>query len=226
MHEGINTDWIKPNADARYTLKNGKVFTRNDEVVTYIARNFEAYRGFSQFMHAARDILKKRPNAHIIAIGADGVSYGKSSENRAPLRHQLLKELPDLDRERLHFLGYIPHQEMINVLQISRAHIYLTYPFVLSWSFLEAMAAGPVMIASKTAPVLEVITHNENGLLVDFFNPQEIATTVCEVLSNTQKYEQLKVNANKFIKKYFSSSKLCQKQIDYLLSFIKKAEIK
>lgn len=122
-------------------------------------------------MRAAKLILKQRPAAQIIVIGGDKVSYGVPLADGRTFRQQMLSELgPDLDLERIHFLGRVKYNIFLRILQLSAAHIYLTVPFVLSWSMLEAMAAGCLVIGSRTPPVEEVIKDGHNGLLVDFFH--------------------------------------------------------
>jgi glycosyltransferase involved in cell wall biosynthesis len=156
-----------------------------DEVVTYVARNLEPYRGFHTFMRASAEILRRRPRARIVVVGGDEVSYGNPPASGRNYRETLLWELGSkLDLSRLHFLGRIPYDSYVKLLQVSAAHIYLTYPFVLSWSFLEAMACGCAMIGSDTPPVMEVLRDQENGLAVDFFNPFAIADKVDEVLDD------------------------------------------
>src|SRR5690606_38242295 len=145
-------------------------------------RNFEPYRGFPTFMQAAEILLKRHPDYHIIAVGADGVSYGKHPPKGTTYRRQWLEKLPHLDRDRLHFTGHVEYDDLLNLFRITRAHLYLTYPFVLSWSFLEAMACGAPVVASATAPVHEAVTHGETGLLADFFSPAAVADAVRELL--------------------------------------------
>lgn len=200
LHEGIDTNIAKPNPDASLTLTNGNTLTRGDEVVTYVARNLEPYRGFHSFMRSLPDILSRRPNAQILIVGGDETSYGSPLPKGETHRERMLSELGEsVDRSRVHFLGKVPYPIFLNVLQISSAHVYLTYPFVLSWSMLEAMASGCLMIGSRTAPVQEVIRDQENGLLVDFFSPQDIANRVVSVLEEPRAYSQLRENARRTI---------------------------
>ncbi|WP_155521015.1 glycosyltransferase, partial [Ralstonia solanacearum] len=114
-------------------------------------------------------------------------------------REKLLRENP-VDPNRVHFLGKVPYPIYQRVLQVSAAHVYLTYPFVLSWSMLEAMASGCVVIASRTAPVEEVLLHGENGLLVDFFEPKEIAESVLGSISSEEGYRLIRSSAQKTAK--------------------------
>ena len=156
-----------------------------DEVVTYVARNLEPYRGFPSFMRSLPATLGRRPNARVLIVGGNEVSYGRRLPDGRSYREQMLAELGDsIDLSRVHFLGRVPCPVFLKVLQVSRAHVYLTYPFVLSWSMLEAMAAECLVIGSRTAPVEEVIRDGDNGLLVDSFDPQAIADRVVAALAD------------------------------------------
>ena len=177
LHEGVDTELACPNPGARFTLPgSGKVLTRRDEVVTYVARNLEPYRGFHVFMRALPQLLRRRKNAQVVIVGADGVSYGAPPPPRSTFRDMMLQELgAKLDLTRVHFVGMLDYHAYLSLLQVSSAHVYLTYPFVLSWSFIEAMACGCLIIGSSTPPVLEVLRDGKNGLAVDFFKPRQLA---------------------------------------------------
>ena len=181
LHEGIDTTTVGPDPSARLDVDSGLTLSAQDEVVTYVARNLEPYRGFPSFMRALAILLKRRPRCHAVIVGGDGVSYGSRPVDGRSWREHLLEEV-DLDRSRAHFLGRVPYERYLKVLQVSRAHVYLSYPFVLSWSMLEAMAAGCLVVGSRTAPVEEVIEDGRNGFLADFFSPEEIAGRIAEAL--------------------------------------------
>ncbi len=182
QHEGIATEGLAPNASAALTTPNGVVLKAGDAVVTYAARNLEPYRGFHVFMRALERIQKADPSCHALIVGGDGVSYGKRPQGAANWREKMLAEL-SLDPARTHFLGRIPMARYVTVLQVSAAHVYLTYPFVLSWSLLEAMACGAPIVASDTAPVREVIRDGVNGRLVGFGDTDGVVRSVLELLS-------------------------------------------
>ncbi|MCB5189543.1 glycosyltransferase family 4 protein [Methylobacillus arboreus] len=192
IHEGINTDAARPDPTAWVKLGSGLTLTRTDEVITYAARNLEPYRGFHVFMRTLPEILRRRPNCHVLIVGGDEVSYGRKLPDGQSYRTKLLQEVPGIDLNRVHFLGKLPYQQYLRVLQVSSAHIYLTVPFVLSWSMLEAMSAGCLVIGSRTAPVEEVIHHEENGLLVDFFSSQQLADAVDRVLSASDQLQAMR----------------------------------
>ena len=211
-HEGIDTELVKPDPTARLSLPElGIDLTRDDEVVTYVARNLEPYRGFPQFMRSLSTILEQRPKARVLIVGGDEVSYGhKLPEGQTHKQHMLDELGSSLDLKRVHFLGKLPYSTYLKVLQVSRVHVYLTFPFVLSWSMLEAMSAGCLVVGSKTAPVEEMIWDGENGLLVDFFNPTEIAEHVIEVLAaGRDGYADIRQNARRTIVENYDLKTIC-----------------
>jgi glycosyltransferase involved in cell wall biosynthesis len=168
VHDGIDTDLVSP--------QNHK---NDEEIITYVARNLEPYRGFHVFMRAIPEIQKRRPKARIVIVGGDDVSYSAKLPPGESYRERLLRELDGkIDLSRVRFTGRIPYAQYLDLLRRSSVHVYLTYPFVLSWSLLEAMSAGCMVVGSRTPPVEEVIRDGENGLLVDFFSPEQIAERV------------------------------------------------
>jgi glycosyltransferase involved in cell wall biosynthesis len=172
IHDGIDTDLVRPDG------------AREAELVTYVARNLEPYRGFHTFMRAIPEIQKRRPNARIAIVGGDEVSYSPRLPEGQTYRERLLREIDGkADLSRVHFMGRIPYDRYLDVLRRSSVHVYLTYPFVLSWSLLEAMSAGCLVVGSRTPPVEEVIRDGENGLLVDFFSPADIAARIDQALA-------------------------------------------
>ncbi len=191
LFDGIDTESAAPNREARFRLPNGRVLAPGDEVVTYVARSLEPYRGFPSFMRALPAILRRRPSAQVVLVGGDEVSYGRPPPDGGTWRSVLQAEVP-LDAERVHFLGHVSRADYLRLLQVSAVHVYLTVPFVLSWSVLEAMSSGCLVVGSATPPVQEVIVHEENGLLVDFFSPAEIADRVVDALSAPERYAKLR----------------------------------
>ena len=195
-HEGVDTNAVRPNPSASFTLPGGMVLTRADEVVTYLARSLEPMRGFHIFLRAVPDILRARPNARVVIVGSEIPSYGANAPDGSDWKSFFLKPLlPELDLARVHFIERVPYGEFVSLLQISSVHVYLTYPFVLSWSLVEAMSAGCVLVASDTAPVGEVIEHGRNGLLASFHDSAEVAEAVIGVLRSPKTHARLGVAA-------------------------------
>jgi glycosyltransferase involved in cell wall biosynthesis len=201
IHEGIDTEAIRPDANAWVSL--GRVSSPcrpGDEVITFVNRNLEPYRGFHMFIRALPEILRQRPHARAVIVGGSEVSYGKRPPNGQSWRATLVREVADqLDVSRVHFVGKVPYSTYLQLLRVSAAHVYLSYPFVLSWSMLEAMASECLVIGSRTEPVMEALEHERNGLLVDFFSPAEIAATVIRALEEPEKYRELRRAARETI---------------------------
>jgi glycosyltransferase involved in cell wall biosynthesis len=197
LHEGVDTRQVKPDPGAWLKLaRDHLVLTRKDEVITYVARNLEPYRGFHIFMRALPGILERRPHAHALIVGGDEPSYGEPPPDGCTYRQMMLEETRDsLDLHRVHFLGQVPYATYLNILQVSSVHIHLTYPFVLSWSFLEALSAGCLLVSSATPPVLEILRDRENGLLVDFFSTGQICDRVDEVLDHPDRMQAIRDSA-------------------------------
>jgi glycosyltransferase involved in cell wall biosynthesis len=211
IHEGIDTTIVKPDSAARLIVADKREeFIAGEEIVTYVARNLEPYRGFPNFMRSLPRVLAARPKARIIIVGGDEVSYGARLPTGQTFRKQMLAELSgSLDLSRVHFLGKIPYAGFLKVLQVSRVHVYLTYPFVLSWSMLEAMAAGCLVVGSQTQPVEEVIQHAGNGLLVDFFSTEQIADRIIDALEDSKSFASQRKNARQTIVDRFDLRSIC-----------------
>lgn len=193
LHDGVDTAFFSPDEAATFSIGE-QVFRKGDPVVTYIARGMEPYRGFPEFMEAVAILQKSRPEAQVIIIGEDRVAYGSKRQDGKTYKEFALETL-DLDKSRIHFLGRQPLRTLRDVLRISAAHVYLTVPFVLSWSMMEAMSAGALIVGSDTAPVREIITDGENGLLVPFFEPETLAARLADVLSDQARYAPLRARA-------------------------------
>ncbi|MBF0610105.1 MAG: glycosyltransferase [Magnetococcales bacterium] len=187
VHEGIDTQLVQPASQPPLEVA-GKTFAPEDEVITYVARNLEPYRGFHQLMRLLPEVLHQRPRAQVIIVGGDGVSYGKPPPQGENWRTFMLQEVGDrLDRERVHFTGKLPYLQYLKVLQRSNVHLYWSYPFVLSWSLMEAMAAGCAIVASRTPPVEEVIQDGVQGHLVDFFAKENWIQKIVHTLEGDNK---------------------------------------
>ncbi len=201
IHDGIDTDLIRPAE---------KASGENEEVVTYVSRNLEPYRGFHVFMRAIPEIQRRRPNARIVIVGGDGVSYSPHPPAGETWRSRLLRELEGkIDLSRVRFTGRIPYEDYLALLQRSAVHVYLTYPFVLSWSLLEAMAAGCLVVGSRTPPLEEVIEHGRNGLLADFHSPEAIAHQVHDALGRSDELQCLRTEARRSVVGRFDLRRVC-----------------
>lgn len=221
VHDGIDTARVSPRAEVSLQLKtnNGlRQLTRADELITFVNRNLEPYRGYHIFMRALPAILKARPNARILIVGGEGVSYGApppgpaDGKGAAPKGWKpiFLNEVKDrIDLERVHFLGNIAYSQFVSLLQISTVHTYLTYPFVLSWSLLEAMSAGCAIVASGTAPVQEAIQDNETGWLVDFLDASALAEKVIALCQDPQRRQALGQAARRFAIDHYDLQTRC-----------------
>lgn len=213
IHDGIDTAHSAPNPDVTLKLKGHPEYTRNTEVITFINRNLEPYRGYHVFMRALPDLLRARPDARVIIIGGDEVSYGspppKGQTWKQIFREEVQGQITPQDWRRVHFLGRIPHDQFTRVLQISRVHVYLTYPFVLSWSLMEAMSCGAAIVASDTEPVREVITHGQTGRLVDFFDRAVLVREVCSLLDDGDERARLGAAARELMVKRYDLHHVC-----------------
>ena len=201
-HEGIPTALLGPNPLARFKLPDGTLLHAGGPVVTYVSRNLEPYRGFHTLMRAVPAILKNT-SARIVIVGGDSVSYGAPPKDAPNWREKMLREVP-VDPSRVHFMGHILYDSYRQLLQVSAAHVYLTYPFVLSWSMLEAMASGCLVVGSATPPVQEVIEHGRNGLLTDFFDAPRVAAVVSEVLEQPSRFADMRAVASREIRESYS----------------------
>ncbi|GGC04922.1 glycosyltransferase family 4 protein [Pseudoduganella buxea] len=201
IHDGIDTDRFRPDPAARVTLSSaGIVLKPGDEVVTFVSRQLEPYRGYHIFMRALPELQRLRPNARIVIVGADGVSYGAAPPAGKTWKAIFRDEVaPRLDMSRVHFVGRLPHALLTQLMQVSAVYTYLTYPFVLSWSLMEAMSTGCLIVGSRTAPLEEVIRHGENGLLTDFFDHETLAGTVADALARRDSLAHLREAARRTI---------------------------
>ena len=195
QHDGVDTDYFAPRPGHRLKLPDLDL-SHVEEIVTYVARGMEPYRGFPQAMAAFAEVQKRRPRAHIVIVGEDRVAYGRGLPDGDTFRQKMLREL-DFDRDRLHFTGRLPRGLYREVLLASSVHVYLTVPFVLSWSTIEAMSAGCLLVASNTDPVREVVRDGENGLLADFFDTGALAERICDALNRPSEFTHLREGARR-----------------------------
>ncbi|WP_339156776.1 glycosyltransferase family 4 protein [Bradyrhizobium sp. 2S1] len=209
IHEGVDTDEVKPNPVARHQLPNGATLSADDEVITYVSRNLEPVRGFHVFMRSLPRIMAARPNAQVVIVGGSGTSYGAHPPKGASWKSTFLDEIrSDIDLRRVHFLGRVPREQYLELLQISSVHVYLTYPFVLSWSLLEAMSAGCAVVASDTAPLRDIISDG-NGLLAPFFDIDALSDQVISVLSRPRAFKKMRMKARSFVRDNYDAKRVC-----------------
>ncbi|CDZ28590.1 Putative glycosyltransferase (HlyH) [Neorhizobium galegae bv. officinalis] len=211
-HEGIDTARFRPDPTASATLPDGRVLSADGPpIVTFVARDLEPYRGFPQVLAAAAKVVRQRPDALFVFVGGDGVSYGVPPPGGGAWKDHLLKSL-DMPRENIVFPGPVPHAVLRQLYQISSAHLYLTYPFVLSWSVLEAMACGALVIGSDTAPVQEVIRSGKNGILVPFFDTDALAETILGALANPERHFGMRLAARRTVERRFRLTECLDRQ--------------
>lgn len=209
IHDGIDTKAIKPNPNVWLQVGDLRL-SKDDEIITFVNRNMEPYRGYHTFMRALPEILSKRPNARVLIVGGDGVSYGAKAPKGTTWKQIFLDEVKDrLDLSRVHFLGTIDYKHFIPLLQLSTVHVYLTYPFVLSWSLLEAMACGCAIVASDTAPLREAIHDGDTGILVNFFEPESVAAGVIKLLESPDLRKTLGKRTREFAVQHYDLQKVC-----------------
>ena len=211
IHDGIDTERFKPDPQASLKLQQAQVELRpGDEVVTFVARQLEPYRGYHTFMRSLARLQRLRPQARVVIVGGDGTAYGAPPPAGKTWKNLFLEEVKDdLDMSRVHFVGQVPHVLLQRLMQVSAVHTYLTYPFVLSWSMLEAMSQGALLVASNTGPVQEVVEHGKNGLLVDFFDHQALAETIAEALGHQDDLKPLRQAARETVTTRYDLRRVC-----------------
>ncbi|MDR1489055.1 MAG: glycosyltransferase family 4 protein [Desulfovibrio sp.] len=239
LHEGIDTGFMTPDPEESVFLRrtdraghsrilatdtedrapDGETlrFSRKDKVITFAARNLEPYRGAHVFLRALPDIQRRHPDAHILIVGDDGASYSAPPPGGRSFKDIFLGEIAGrADFSRIHLLSRVPYQTLRSIFRISSAHVYLSYPFVLSWSCLEAMSCEALVVASRTAPVAEAVKDGETGLMVDFFDKKSLIDTVDEVLKRPERFAALRRNARAFVERNYALADCLKGQTDLL----------
>lgn len=217
IHDGVDTELVAPRPGATVTVTAdpaGPVtLTKQHEIITFSVRNLEPSRGFHRFMRALPGLQRLRPHAITVIIGGDDISYGKPHPSGKSWREVMLDEVgQDIDLTRVLFLGKVPYEQLLNLFSITSLHIYLTTPFVLSWSMLEAMACGATVLASATAPVTEVIEDGVNGFLFDYHNTDELVRRADELLSQPTLRQQVGSRARESVIERYDLKSRCLPQ--------------
>lgn len=209
IHDGIDTDSIKPDPSITMRVRDHE-FSKADEIITFVSRNLEPYRGYHTFMRALPRIMAARPNARIVIVGGDGNSYGGHPPEGQTWKDIYLNEVKErLDMTRVHFVGKVNYNVFLSLLRCSTVHVYLTYPFVLSWSLLEAMACECTIVASDTSPLREAIIDGITGKLVNFFNYEQLADSVISLLGDPAARARLGSAAREHVIKHYDLKRVC-----------------
>ena len=218
IFDGVDCDRLAPNPDARFALPDGTELKPGDEVLTFVNRNLEPYRGYHIFMRALPQVLAARPGARVVIVGGDEVSYGSKPKDGGSWKDLILNEVKDrLDLSRVHFTGKLPYDRLVDLIHVSRVHAYLTYPFVLSWSMVETMAAGTLVIGSNTAPVAEMIEDGVTGRLVDFFDVPAWSAALTDALARPEAYLGMREAARRLVRQRYDLRSVClPKQVELL----------
>jgi glycosyltransferase involved in cell wall biosynthesis len=219
IHNGIDTQIVRPNPKAKFVVPTtNRSLKAGDEVISFVARNLEPSRGYHVFMRALPSILSARPKAQVVIVGGDAVSHGPVAPAGLSWRRLFLDEVKDrIDPDRIFFIRSLPYADYLTLLQVSRVHVYLTYPSALSSSLLEAMAVECMVIASDTAPVNEIITHEKNGHLVPFFDHEALARAVIDASDKNRKHSHLRRHARQtVIEKHDLQSVILPKQLELI----------
>ncbi len=221
IHDGVDTGTLRPDPGAQLQLPDGPLLTAGQEVLTYVARNLEPYRGFPQFMRALPAVLHARPKAQVVIVGGNDTSYGRPPESGGNWKDVMLRTMDGrIDLSRVHFTGKVPYGSFVKLMQISRVHCYLTVPFVLSWSLIEAMSMGAMIVGSDTAPVREVVRDGENGRLVDYFDVPGLAAMLVQALADPQAQAPLREAARQTAVTRYDFQSVC---LPRLIDFVETA---
>lgn len=214
IHDGIDTARLTPDTFARVTLPGTThSFGKGDEVLTFVSRTLEPYRGYHVFMRALPAVLAARPKAHVVIVGGDDGGYGLSPPKGTTWRHTFFEEVAGrLDLSRVHVTGRVPFDTFTALMCVTRVHAYLSYPFVLSWSMLQAMSCGALVVGSRTPPVEEVIADGGNGRLVDFFDVEGWSAALIAALADPKKDDELRVGARRAIVERYDLQTRCLPQ--------------
>ncbi len=215
IHEGVDTEYYSPlRGQTLEKLIPG--LTEREEIVTCVSRGLEPTRCFPALMDAVRLLLARRPRCHVVIAGGEKTHYGPKPKNGKTWK-QIEIEKGGYDPARVHFTGWLEKEDYRALLRASTVHVYLTLPYVLSWSALQAMSAGCCLVASASPPVEEVVQDGVNGLLTDAGSAEKIAERIEEALSDAALRERLGLSARETVLDRFRLEACLQKQMDLLL---------
>jgi len=211
VHEGVDLLRTRKNAAARWVTADGRVLDGARPIITFVSRKLEPLRGYHSFMRSLPRLLEAVPDAEVLIVGeAARAGYGAAAPEGRTWAEVILDEVRDkLDVSRIHFTGRVPYETFIDALSLSWAHVYFTYPFVMSWSLLEAMACECLIVGSDTAPVRDAITAGENGLLVDFFDHAGLAQTLIEACRSPRRFDHLRRAARQTVEARYDRIRVC-----------------
>lgn len=217
-HDGIDVAACRPDPEAVFTLPDGRALRRGDPVVTFVARDLDPYRGYPQFMRAAARVARQRPEAVFVAVGGDGPGYGRPRPDGRPWREVMLAETGL--GERIVHIPWLAHADLVRLFQVSAAHVYLSVPFVLSWSLLEAMACGCLIVGSATPPVQEVLRDGVNGLLAPFFDEPALASRILAALAGGADLEGLRQEARRTVVRNYEREACVDRQLGFVMRLV------
>jgi glycosyltransferase involved in cell wall biosynthesis len=212
IFDGIDTSLWRPLPEGPRHLGE-RVFPPELKLVSYATRGMESMRGFDIFMKVAKRVCDRRRDVLFLVAGEDRVCYGgdQAVTGSKTFKEWVLSQ-DQYDLSRFLFLGLIPASQLVQLFNIVNLHIYLTVPFVLSWSLMDALACGATILASATAPVQEMVRHGENGLLADFFDIEGMAAIVEHVLDHPEVYAHFREAGVAMIRERYSLD-LCLPQM-------------
>jgi len=204
IFDGLDTSLWRPLTGLPRRIGD-RVIPDGMRIVTYVSRGMESIRGFDIFMQAARLLCQRRRDVFFVVVGEDRICYGGDEEfTGCKSFKELVLARDTYDLSRFLFTGPVPIGTLIQLFALSDLHIYLTVPFVLSWSLLNALACGTTVLASNTAPVREVIEHGKNGLLTEFFDVEGLAAAASQVLDAPQDYKHLGQAGVDMVREHYS----------------------
>ena len=216
LHDGVDTQFFSPiRREGKGLRLKALDLSTAGEIVTYATRGLEPYRGFHTFYRSLPSVLEARPDAHVVIMADDRSAYGGPRKDGKTWR-EVLREEVQLDESRVHFLPFQPYDQYRALLRASDVHVYLTAPFVLSWSLLEAMSCGCLVVGSDTEPVREVLRHGVNGFLSDFWNHEALARRIISCLERKAELAPVRQQARRHILANYDLRKLLPRHVELM----------